>query len=441
MKRAISILVLLLLCFSTYGQEPSLTEQKSEMIEIFFDHNNSAIDPDFRQNGESLSNLSALISRLENDTLSTISKIEISSYASPEGGRSYNQRLSNDRINAIYDHLTSTINIPSSLISKAHSGTDWDGLKTLVEQSNMQYRDEVLHILNTVPEETWRRVKPTDSWETMVDSRNKQLMDLYGGAPYNYLSDNFFAQLRRGSVLTIFLETIEQVVEVAAVEQPAEQALIQEPEVIEEVTQPQEPIYTTNSVSSSPLLAIKTNLLFDLATVINVELEFYINENWSVAAEWIFPWWTSCGGRSDEWQSGSTTSDRNTLQMLSGNLEAKYWLGDRSSKAPMTGWHVGIYAGGGKYDLEYNAEGYQGEFFIAAGLSAGYAHTINKRGDLRMEYSVGVGYLQTEYRYYEEHLGIDDTWHTIRQNTGKYSWFGPTRARVSLVWMLNRKAK
>ncbi len=101
-------------------------------------------------------------------------------------------------------------------------------------------------------------------------------------------------------------------------------------------------------------------------------------------------------------------------------------------------------AGGGLYDLEYKAKGYQGEFFIAAGVSGGYSHTILEKwvpsGNLRMEYSLGIGYLQTQYRQYEEHWGIDDKWHTVRQNSGKYSWFGPTRARVSLVWMLNRKS-
>jgi len=38
-------------------------------------------------------------------------------------------------------------------------------------------------------------------------------------------------------------------------------------------------------------LAIKTNLLFDLATILNVEVELPLAPNWSVAGEWIFPWW------------------------------------------------------------------------------------------------------------------------------------------------------
>lgn len=107
----------------------------------------------------------------------------------------------------------------------------------------------------------------------------------------------------------------------------------------------------------------------------------------------------------------------------------------------MTGWYAGLYAGGGLYDFEYEAKGYQGEFFIAAGIDAGFAHTINKSGTLRMEYSLGLGYLKTDYRYYESLYDIDSKWHPIRQQNGTYTWIGPTRARVSLVWLLNRKVE
>lgn len=196
---------------------------------------------------------------------------------------------------------------------------------------------------------------------------------------------------------------------------------------------------TTNRV---PFMAIKSNLLFDVATMVNLELEVPIKDRWSIAGEWIFPWWTSCGTKSNSWSSNKERS-RNTLELLNANIEGKYWFGkreNRMNRPAMTGWFAGLYAGGGLYDLEYENEGYQGEFFIAAGVSGGYAHTINKRGNLRMEYALGIGYLETDYRHYNEHWGIDDKWHTMRENSGKYSWFGPTRAKISLVWMLNRKA-
>ncbi|MFR9503778.1 MAG: DUF3575 domain-containing protein [Rikenellaceae bacterium] len=424
MKKVTSILLLLLLCCPAYSQ----TEQKSDVVKIYFDHDSHIVNLDLRQNRESLSHLSDLIETLSRDTLSTISKIEINSYTSPEGGRAYNDKLSERRSNSIYDYLTNIISVPDSLIDMQYSGTVWSMLQVLVEESDMQYKDEVLYILKNVPDETWRRVNPNDRWLTLVDSRNKHLMDLKYGNPYRWMFANLYPDLRNGSMVTIYyqrkLPPIMEIKEGIAVVETVM------PELVPKLVPQPEP-------EIKPLLAVKTNLLYDAVTALNVELEIPIGERWSIAGEWMFPWWTSCGNKNNSWQSGEN-SNRNASEILNANIEVKYWFGDRTNCPVMTGWHLGPYGGVGKYDLEREAAGYQGEFYVI-GLSGGYAHTINKKGNLRMEYSLGVGYMNTDYRYYEEHWGIDDTWHTLRQNSGTYSWLGPTRARVSLVWMLNHK--
>ncbi len=443
MKTTTSIILLLLFCFTAYGQGVCKTEQKSDEVKIYFDHDSHVVNVDLKQNKNSLAYFSDLFEKLNLDPLSVITKIEINSYASPEGGRTYNKKLAERRSNSIYDYITNTIAVPDSLIEKKYAGADWDGLQELVEASDMQYRDEVLYILKNIPEETWRRVNPSDRWLTMVDSRNKHLMDLKYGNPYRYMFANIYPKLRNGSVVTIyFTKNIEPIIDPEE-EIKIEDSIEAEPEQKQKIEV--SPLVGVTPMSAvKPLFALKTNLLYDVASLINVEVEVPIGQRWSVAGEWIFPWWTSCGNRNNSWQSGAE-SGRNTLELLNGNIEGKYWLGDRTNRPVMTGWHLGLYAGGGKYDLERKTKGYQGEFFIAAGLNGGYAHTILEKwvpsGDLRMEYSLGIGYLQTDYRYYEEHWGIDNTWHTIRQNSGTYSWFGPTRARISLVWLLTTKKR
>ena len=182
---------------------------------------------------------------------------------------------------------------------------------------------------------------------------------------------------------------------------------------------------TERGIVRKPLFAVKTNLLFDAATALNVALEAPVGKRWSVAGECIFPWWL--------WEK-----KQYCLQMLSGNLEGRYWFGNRDHRPQMTGWFAGLYAGGGYFDLEWGDRGTQGEFFIATGLNGGYAHTISKSGKWRMEYSLGAGYLITKYREYTPAFGMDDRWHLIRQKNGHYSWIGPMRAGISLVWMIDR---
>lgn len=171
-----------------------------------------------------------------------------------------------------------------------------------------------------------------------------------------------------------------------------------------------------------PVLAFKTNMLYNAATALNIEIEVPLDKHYSLAGEWIFPWWVASDNGA-------------ALEVLSGNLELRYWLGTRKKAPTMTGVFYGIYAGGGLYDLQWQDNGYQGEFYIAAGFSLGFAHILNKSKNLRMEYSVGLGYLKTNYRYYE---GMLDNEYLVWKYDGEYEWIGPTKVKMSLVWMLHK---
>lgn len=171
-----------------------------------------------------------------------------------------------------------------------------------------------------------------------------------------------------------------------------------------------------------PLFALKTNLLFDLASALNLEIEIPIGRQWSIAVEGVFPWWL--------WDSKQLC-----LQMISGHIEGRYWFDQRIDRPLFTGWFVGIYGGYGYYDFEFGGHrGIQGEF-RNVGVSGGYGHRIGK--NLSLEYSLGLGYAQSNYRNYEARQDEAYDWYLYRQETKKADWFGPTRLKVSLVWMLN----
>ena len=172
-----------------------------------------------------------------------------------------------------------------------------------------------------------------------------------------------------------------------------------------------------------PLFAVKTNLLFDAALMPNIELEVPIGKRWSLNGEYMFPWWL-------------INDDRYCLQILMGGLEVRYRSGKRSGRDVLTGHFIGLYAGGGKYDLQWDKNGYQGEFFIAAGVSYGYTHSIAR--NLRLEYNIGIGMLRTDYRHYHSR---DNHRTLLWQENGEYTWLGPTKLKISLVWLITGKNK
>lgn len=135
----------------------------------------------------------------------------------------------------------------------------------------------------------------------------------------------------------------------------------------------------------------------------NVEVEVPIGKRWSIMGKYWFPWYV-WGGNSKAYE------------LLYGGLEGRCWLGSRHRRDALCGHFLGLYAGGGKYDLEWDSQGYQGEFFLAAGLSYGYARRLNR--SLRLKFNLGVGYMRTGYR----RTGLDGC-----QRLGKGREFGRKR--------------
>ena len=84
------------------------------------------------------------------------------------------------------------------------------------------------------------------------------------------------------------------------------------------------------------------------------------------------------------------------------------------------------------YDFELGGRGYLGDkWSYHAGIEYGYAHPIARR--LNLEFNIGIGYLGGEYK---EYLPIDN--HYVWQATKRRHWFGPTKAEISLVWLIGR---
>lgn len=169
------------------------------------------------------------------------------------------------------------------------------------------------------------------------------------------------------------------------------------------------------------LFALKTNLLYDALTALNIEVEVPIIPELSISCDFITPSW-------------KLPSRKHVLLIRSGSLEFRYWFGNRRSEQlkNLTGWHIGLYGGIGLYDLRLNGRGYQGEFFDA-GITTGYSHPIVKSGQLRLEYALAIGYLQTRYRYY---IGMENNKYLVWQHDGRTRWYGPTKLEVSLVWLI-----
>ncbi|MEG1635670.1 MAG: hypothetical protein RR388_08590 [Rikenellaceae bacterium] len=158
---------------------------------VYFKQGTGTVDPIFAENRESLAQINKILKLILSDPRATLGKIVIAGAASPEGGSVSNNALARKRADALKQYLGDSISSQLNLIEVVNIGEDWTGLREMVQQSDMQYKSEVLEIMNNY---------------TLEQGMEKKLMDLKWGRPYNYMLANFFHKLRSAGYIRLFYE-------------------------------------------------------------------------------------------------------------------------------------------------------------------------------------------------------------------------------------------
>ena len=167
-------------------------------------------------------------------------------------------------------------------------------------------------------------------------------------------------------------------------------------------------------------MAIKSNLVYDLAAIPNIGMELSMSRNWSVSANWMYAWWHN-------------DSKHRYWNTYGGDFSIRKYFGGSSRKRSFSGHHLGLYGQRLTYDFERGGRGYQSEKWTwGGGLEYGYSFRMAKQ--LNLDLTLGVGCLMTEYMEYDP---IDDCY--VWQFTKKKNWIGPTKCEVSLIWLLWKK--
>jgi hypothetical protein len=182
----------------------------------------------------------------------------------------------------------------------------------------------------------------------------------------------------------------------------------------------QEPLAEEKPACARPFyMSISTNALYDLALIPNIGVEFYLGKNWSIDANWHYAWWKS-DARYHYWRT------------YGGDIALRRWFGKKAAQKPLTGHHAGVYGQLLTYDFELGGRGYLADrWSYAAGIEYGYSLPIARR--LNLDFNLGLGYHWGEYK---EYLPIDG--HYVWQATKNRKYFGPTKAEISLIWLIGR---
>ena len=185
-------------------------------------------------------------------------------------------------------------------------------------------------------------------------------------------------------------------------------------------------------------LGIKSNLLYDATSTINLGVEFALTDKWTIDVSgnynpWKFP-------QQKVGRSGIIFEQYDAIiKHWMIQPEARYWLCEK-----FNGHFFGVNALGGQFNVgglsflpkNWGKSGIQLKRFegwmMGTGVSYGYHWILSNR--MSLEFSLGAGYIYLKYDKYKNYASKEPT----EKDAYKYKmhYFGLTKAGISVVFML-----
>ncbi len=163
-------------------------KRHTESAVLYFDYpiGKDDIYPDYKNNREEIDKIDRIMVPLQDNRFTSVERIRICGYSSPDGPYGDNERLAKARSGLFAYYLRNAYGIPRDLVEVSSVAEDWEGLSDLMRQEKPSWQDAVLRVI--------RRYG-------IFNGREKQLMDLEGGTPYREMMRRYFPKLRRIEVV------------------------------------------------------------------------------------------------------------------------------------------------------------------------------------------------------------------------------------------------
>jgi len=344
--------------------------------------------------------------------------------ASPEGPYDNNMWLSRRRAFRLIDFLSSNLDQPIAHqpINSRFVTEDYAYLVRLMELAG---------------DAETRQVKAI--WDACRgDERlcKQKLMALNGGTTWKRLLKTYFPKLRQSRLVLWYMVNPEYM-GIPKCNLVTNTDLLSVPGIASYLPLPVCDTAAVQSHSRRHLIAIRTNLLHDFLYVPqfgfapggNIQLEYYpLSGHYTYNAGFTFT-------NHRHWNT------HKFMQIRDFQLELRRYF---KGEGQFIGTFVDAYVQGMKYGIGFSeTKGWQGEGG-GAGIGLGHSWNLNKRGNLRLELSMNVGFFVTRYDpyvwgngnkvdgkyYYDYHGNISD----FKKRNHQFVWFGPTNAGIHMTY-------
>lgn len=401
-------LVFLLCTLGVYGQE------KRMEVCVDFRVNKTNLDSSFSDNAIRVQEIISFLQEMRQDSTVRIVEVSFCGAASPEGSYQLNRKLAQGRLSSLEKLVRQEVEIPDSVITRNDSYIPWDILKSLVQDSELTHKEEVLAIL-----EEESRLVDYHHQNTHIDNRIVKIKQLDEGRVWQQINRQFFSSMRNAcTVIVTYRDELQTDPEV--ISQPVEPEVKTESEPAPVVVPEPEPVpeIITGTEGWNRQLHVKTNAIGLAMAIANAGVEVDLAPHWS----FTLPVYYSA------WDYFKSTIKFRTFAV---QPEFRYWFSENNHK-----FFIGAHFGYAQYNIavdgNYRYQDHDGKSpALGGGISVGYRMPISKNDKWHIEFTLGAGAYRLHYdRFYNVNNGklID---------THKKTYCGVDNAAVNISYRFN----
>lgn len=401
-------LVFLLCTLGVYGQE--------KRIEVCVDFrvNKTNLDSSFSGNAMRVQEIISFLQEIRQDSTVRIVEVSFCGAASPEGSYQLNRKLAQGRLSSLEKLVRQEVEIPDSVITRNDSYIPWDILKSLVKDSELTHKEEVLAIL-----EEESRLVDYHHPNTHIDNRIVKIKQLDEGRVWQQINRQFFSSMRNAcTVIVTYRDELQTDPEV--ISQPVESEVKTESEPAPVVVPEPEPVpeIITGTEGWNRQLHVKTNAIGLAMAIANAGVEVDLAPHWS----FTLPVYYSA------WDYFKSTIKFRTFAV---QPEFRYWFSENNHK-----FFIGAHFGYAQYNIavdgNYRYQDHDGKSpALGGGISVGYRMPISKNDKWHIEFTLGAGAYRLHYdRFYNVNNGK-------LMDTHKKTYCGVDNAAVNISYRFN----
>lgn len=401
-------LVFLLCTLGVYGQE------KRMEVCVDFRVNKTNLDSSFSDNAIRVQEIISFLQEIRQDSTVRIVEVSFCGAASPEGSYQLNRKLAQGRLSSLEKLVRQEVEIPDSVITRNDSYIPWDILKSLVKDSELTHKEEVLAIL-----EEESRLVDYHHPNTHIDNRIVKIKQLDEGRVWQQINRQFFSSMRNAcTVIVTYRDELQTDPEV--ISQPVEPEVKTESEPAPVVVPEPEPVpeIITGTEGWNRQLHVKTNAIGLAMAIANAGVEVDLAPHWS----FTLPVYYSA------WDYFKSTIKFRTFAV---QPEFRYWFSENNHK-----FFIGAHFGYAQYNIavdgNYRYQDHDGKSpALGGGISVGYRMPISKNDKWHIEFTLGAGAYRLHYdRFYNVNNGK-------LMDTHKKTYCGVDNAAVNISYRFN----